>query len=474
MRTRRAIVVGSGPNGLAAAVTLARAGVRVTVYEAQPTIGGGVRTMELTRPGFWHDVCSAIHPLALASPFFAGLDLARRGVEWVQPEVPLAHPLDDGEAATLLRSVDETAAGLPPDEDAYRRLLAPLVLRSERLFDDLLRPPLHVPRHPATLLRFALRAGASARTIADRAFRGEAARALLAGLAAHAVRPLDDLPTGAFGLMLAVLGHAVGWPFPRGGADRIARALVAIVGEHGGEVVLNAPVRAVTDLPPADAVLLDLSPRGVVRVAGDLLPRRYRDRLLAFRHGPAAYKVDWALGEPIPWRAPACRRAGTVHVGGTFEEIARAESEVARGRHPERPFVLVAQHTVFDPSRAPAGRHTGWAYCHVPAGSTFDMTARLEAQVERFAPGFRDTILERSVLGPAALERHDANHVGGDVTGGAASLRQVLARPVASPDPYRTPRRGLYLCSSSTPPGAGVHGMCGYLAARSALRRLGR
>jgi phytoene dehydrogenase-like protein len=466
---RDAVVVGSGPNGLAAAIALARAGRSVLVLEAADTIGGGTRSAELTLPGFVHDVCSAVHPMAAASPFFRSLPLAEHGLEWVQPEFPLAHPLDDGPAAVLERSVEATAARLGPDERAYRRLMGPLAARAEGLFRDLLGP-LRVPRHPIAAMRFGWNAIRSAKGLAAR-FRTPAARALLAGLAAHSILPLEQSPSAAITLMLGLAGHAVGWPLPRGGSQRIADALASHLRKLGGEIVTGKRVASLDELPPAKAVLLDVTPRQVVALAGERLPARYRRRLERYRYGPGVFKLDWALSAPIPWRAEECRRAGTVHVGGTLEEVAEAERAPWRGEHPQRPFVLLAQPSLFDPTRAPAGKHTAWAYCHVPSGSTFDMTERIEAQVERFAPGFRELILARHALDTAAMERGNANYVGGDITGGVADWRQLFTRPVARLNPYTTPVPGLYICSASTPPGGGVHGLCGYFAARAALRR---
>jgi phytoene dehydrogenase-like protein len=465
------IVVGSGPNGLAAAITLARAGRSVVVYEAHATVGGGMRSAELTLPGFVHDVCSAVQGMSAASPFFRDLDLGRFGLELVDPPAPLAHPLDGGRVAMLERSVADTAAGLGVDRTAYRRLMGPLVRDADRVMDLVLGPIFRVPRHPLTTARFALPALRSAVGLAGGRFRREETRALLAGLSAHSMLRLDRPLTASFGLVLAITAHAYGWPVVRGGTQRLADALAAELRTLGGEIVIGHPVTALSELPAARAVLFDTTPRALAAIAEDRLPAGYRRRLEGFRYGPGVVKLDWALGAPIPWQAEGAGRAGTVHVGGSMDEIRAAEEEVTRGRHPERPFVLVVQQSRFDPSRAPEGRHTGWAYCHVPSGSTFDMTKRIEAQVERFAPGFRDTILARSVHLPANLEAYNPNYVGGDINGGIADLRQLFTRPVARRDPYATPARGIYLCSSSTPPGGGVHGMCGVWAARSALRR---
>jgi phytoene dehydrogenase-like protein len=465
-----AIVVGSGPNGLAAAITLAEAGRRVLVLEAAETVGGGCRSAELTLPGFVHDVCSAVHPLVAGSPFFRSLPLAEMGVELAHPEAPLAHPLPDGTAVTLERSVTATAARLGPDGAAYGDLVAPLVDDADALIAAVLAPPLRPPRHPLALARFAP-SGLRSAVGLGRRFPTERGRALLAGLAAHSFRPLDAPLTGGFGLLLALLGHVVGWPVIRGGSGRLTEAMAARLLALGGDVETGRRVASLDELPPARVVLLDVAPRHALAIVGARLPPAYRRRLARFRHGPGAFKVDWALDGPIPWRAAECARAATVHLGGTMAEIAASEASVAAGEHPEHPYVLLAQQAVADPGRAPAGRHTGWAYCHVPNGSPVDMSERIERQVERFAPGFRDLILARTVRPPALLEQENANYVGGDIVGGLQDLRQMLVRPVPRPDPYATPAAGVYLCSSSTPPGGGVHGMCGHNAARSALRR---
>jgi phytoene dehydrogenase-like protein len=469
--SRDAVVVGSGPNGLAAAIALAGAGRSVLVIEAAETVGGGARSAELTRPGFIHDVCSAIHPMALASPVLADLPLERHGLRFEHPPAPLAHPFDDGRAALLERSLEDTAAGLGEhDGAAYRSLMGPLVADAPRLLPQLLAP-LELPRHPLGLARFSRDALRSASALARARFEGEPARGLFAGLAGHSMLPLEASPSAAFGLVLALTGHVVGWPLARGGSGRIAEALADHLRELGGEIECGRTVRSLDELPAARAVLCDTSPRGLLAIAGDRLPDRYRRALERFRPGPGSYKLDWALDAPIPWRSEQCARAATVHLGGTLGEIAASERAVERGEPPERPYVLLAQPSLFDPTRAPAGRHTAWAYCHVPNGSSFDMTERIEAQVERFAPGFRDRVLERAVITPAGLEAYNPNYVGGDINGGRQDLRQLLTRPVARPVPYRTPLRGLYLCSSSTPPGGGVHGMCGWLAAKAALAR---
>jgi phytoene dehydrogenase-like protein len=467
-RSPDAVVVGSGPNGLAAAITLARAGRSAVVREAEPTVGGGTRSAALTLPEFTHDVCSAIHPLAIGSPFLRSLPLVEHGVRFLHPAIPVAHPFDDGTAVVLRRSVDDTADSLGADANAYRRTMGSLVDDWEKIVDVLLGP-LRPTRHLVALARFGLLGVRSARGFAESVFAGERARALFAGLALHAMLPLEQPPTAAFGLLLGILGHAVGWPLVEGGSQRLADAMAAYLRSLGGEVITEARVDSLAELSPARTILLDLTPRQIVRIACDRLPESYRDRLGRYRYGPAAFKVDWALAGPVPWRAEECRSAGTVHVGGTFDEIAASERAVWRGECPERPAVLVAQQSLFDPTRAPPGQHTLWAYCHVPNGSTVDMTERIEAQIDRFAPGFRDLILARHVMSPAALEQYNPNYVGGDINSGVEDFRQLWTRPTLRLNPYTTPVPGLYLCSSATPPGGGVHGSCGYWAARAAL-----
>jgi phytoene dehydrogenase-like protein len=462
VRAYDAVVVGAGPNGLAAAITVAAAGRSVLVAEAAATIGGGTRSAELTLPGFTHDLCSAIHPLAMASPFFRSLPLESHGLGFVQPHAPLAHPLDDGTAVVLERSVEDTGAGLGGDARAYRRLMGPPVAAAEAIVDEVLGP-LRRPRHPVALARFGLSGLRSVAGLARSRFEGERASALLGGIAAHSMLSLRRSPTAAFALLLGLIAHALGWPIARGGSQSIAAALGAHLRSLGGEIVTDWTIADLAELPPARAYLLDLTPRQLLAVAGERLPHRYRRRLGRFRYGPGVFKLDWALDGPVPWKAPECAAAGTVHLGGTLAELAASEEEVTAGRVPERPYVLLAQQSLFDSSRAPEGRQTLWAYCHVPNGS--------EAQIERFAPGFRDRILARRVAPPAELERRDANLVGGDINGGAADLRQLFTRPVARLDPYSTPAPDIFICSSSTPPTGGVHGMCGYWAARSALRR---
>ena len=461
-----AVVVGAGPNGLAAAIALARAGRSVRVLEAADTIGGGSRSAELTLPGFVHDICSAVHPHPLASPFLRELPLAEHGLELVQPELALAHPLDDGTAVAFDRSIVVTAASIGgADGDAYRKLMEPLVRDADKLLPAILGP-LRPTRHPLALSRFGLLGLRSAEGLAKR-FDGPRARALIAGNAAHSMLRLDASPTGAVALVLMLTGHAVGWPVARGGSQKVADALASIARSHGAEIVTGHRVDRIDELDDAGVVLFDLTPRQIVAIAGHRLPDRYRRALERYRYGPGVFKLDWALDGPIPWTAPECRGAGTVHLGGTFEEIAASE----RGDGGQRPYVLLSQPTVCDPSRAPAGKHVGWAYCHVPAGSTTDMTAAIEGQVERFAPGFRDQILARASMNAAEMEAYNPNYVGGDINGGLMDLRQLFTRPVARPVPYTTPDERLFICSSATPPGGGVHGMCGYFAAKAALRR---
>jgi phytoene dehydrogenase-like protein len=463
-----AIIVGAGPNGLSAAIVLARAGCKVVVYEADETIGGGCRSSELTLPGFVHDVCSAVHPTAVASPFFRTLPLIDHGLEWVHPPAMLAHPFDDGTRPALVeRSVAETAAGLEPDEGGYDRLIG-AVARSWPLLEDAVLGPPRLPRHPFALARFGVNALQTAERLSTRRFSTSRARALFAGIAAHGMLPLDAVPSGAIGLVLAALMHTAGWLFPRGGAQRLVDALASYLRSLGGAIVTGTRVNAIEDLPRATAILCDLSPRPFIRIARRVLPDWYIAKLDRFRYGMGAYKVDWALDGPVPWRDEEVSRAATVHLGGTLEEISVSERDAWSGRISERPFVLLVQATLFDPSRAPAGKHTLWTYCHVPNGSTADMLPRIEAQIERFAPGFRARVLARHVMTPADLERRNPNFVGGDIGMGVTDLRQMVARPTWRA--YRTPRRGLYLCSASTPPGVSVHGMCGYFGARCALR----
>src|ERR1700730_13778625 len=467
-----AVVVGSGPNGLAAAITLARSDCSVLVLEANSTIGGGARSAELTLPGFVHDICSAVHPLAAGSPFFKTLPLDRFGLTWIQPEIPLAHPLDDGTASCLHRDVDLTADSLGPDARTYRRLMKPLTRDWERLASECLQPMLHFPRHPLALARFGIPGICPATLLAKTCFNGESARALFAGIAAHSFLPLEALASSAFAFVLGIAGHAVGWPIPRGGSQSIANALACYLRELGGKIETNQRIENADHLPKSRATLFDVSAWQFARIAGDRLPKHYRHRLENFRHAPGIFKIDYALNSPIPWKSEACKRAGTIHLGGTIDEIARTEREVANGKIPERPFVLVAQQSLFDETRAPRGQHTLWCYCHVPFGCKIDMSAQIESQIERFAPGFRDCVIARHSSSAADLEKSNPNLIGGDITGGAGNLLPMVARPIFSPTPYRTPLPGVYLCSSSTPPGGGVHGMCGYHAALAALREV--
>jgi phytoene dehydrogenase-like protein len=468
-----AVVVGSGPNGLAAAIEVARAGHSVCILEAGNTIGGGTRSAELTLSGFIHDVCSAVHPLGIASPFFQTLPLNQHGLEWIHPSAALAHPFDDGTAAILEKSIKQTVATLDgEDTQAYARCFGPLAANAERLLTDMLGPLFHVPRHPLVMMNFGLQALQPAAAFARNRFNGARTRALFAGIAAHSNMPLDRRPTAAFGLLLGTLGHAGGWPVVKGGSQRLANALAGYFRSLGGRIVTGQRVRSFKDIPPARAVFFDVAPRELLAIAGDRFNASYRRQLQNFRHGPGVFKVDWALSEPVPWKAADCGRAATVHIGGTLEEIMAAESAAAEGVPSERPFVLVAQPSLFDESRAPAGKHTLWGYCHVPAGSSDDMTGRIESQIERFAPGFRDCIIGRHTMSAKEFEAYNPNLVGGDISGGLQTLRQIVIRPSLRRLPYITPAPGLFICSSSTPPGGGVHGMCGYHAACAALSRV--
>jgi phytoene dehydrogenase-like protein len=466
-----AVVVGAGPNGLTAAAVLARAGLGVRVYEANDTVGGGARTRELTEPGFRHDPCSAVHPLGIGSPVLEALRLDRHGLEWLQPELPLAHPFPDGTAAVLARSVEESAASLGSDGPAYRRLLGPFEGRWPELAGDVLRTPWAAwPQHPVRLAQLGLRAGVPA-ALLDRLFREEKAPALLAGMTAHAMAPLTAPAGTAIAMVFAITAHSAGWPVPRGGSQSIVDALAADLAAHGGEVVLGQQIRSLSELPAARAYLLDVSPTALGRIARDRLPDRYRSRLERYRYGPGVYKIDYALDGPVPWTAEACRRAGTVHLGPGFGDVKAALSAVQAGRVPDPPFLITAQPTVVDPSRAPAGKHTFWVYAHVPSRFDGDLTDAVERQIERFAPGFRDTVRARHVSRPADLEAGNANYVGGDIAVGSAAGLRLVARPQLRWTPYATPDPAVFLCSSATPPGPGVHGMCGYHAARTALKR---
>lgn len=467
-----AVVVGSGPNGLAAAITFARQGFSVLVLEGSDTVGGGIRSAELTLPGFVHDPCAAILPLTIASPFFNTLPLDEHGLEWVYPAAELAHPLDDGSAMVVTRSLEATGESLGEDGEAYGALMGSLVDEWEDIIEDLLGPAPLPPKHLLTMTGFGLLAIQPAARIAKRYFKGRRGRALFAGMAAHSMMKLESMATGAFGLMLGMLAHAVGWPMARGGSQQLADALGSYLESLGGEIATGKMVTSMDELPPAKAVLFDLAPKGVLEIAGERLPKRYRRQLENYRYGPGVCKVDWALDGPIPWKAPEVASAATVHLGGTMEEIAASERGVWHGEHSRSPYVLLAQQSLFDPSRAPSGKHTAWAYCHVPNGSQRDVSAEIEAQVERFAPGFRDLILARHVRTAEQMESYNPNYVGGDINTGVQDLRQLFTRPAPRINPYSTPIKGVYLCSSSTPPGGGVHGMCGYYAAQSAIKDL--
>lgn len=469
-----AIVIGSGPNGLAAAITIARTGRSVLVFEAKETIGGGCRSSEVTLPGFIHDRCSAVHPLGLASPFLRTLPLERYGIEWIHPPLPLAHPLDNGRAAIISRSLEETGESLGQDATAYKQLMQPLVENWQTIIDAFygpLRPQALLP-HPLKLAQFGLRAIRSASGLARSYFKGEEARAVLAGMCGHSILPLETPPSAAAGLILGMLAHAVGWPIPRGGSQKLADALAAYLHDLGGEIIPNVEVRSLAELPPAKIILCDVTPRQLLKIAGHSFPGTYRAQLQRYRYGPGVFKLDLALDGPIPWQAEACKQAGTVHLGGTLPEIARAERAVWKGEHPHYPYVLLVQQSLFDSTRAPAGKHTVWAYCHVPNGSQINMSERIEAQIERFAPGFRQRILARHTTTAQEMADYNANYIGGDINSGVQDLTQLFTRPVIAPVPYATPDKSLYICSASTPPGGGVHGMCGYYAARAALRRL--
>ena len=463
-----AIVVGSGPNGLAAAITLAQAGRKTLLIEARDTVGGGMRTKELTLPGFKHDVCSAIHPNGEKSEFFSQLPLADYGLEWIHPEATIAHPLES-DAALSYRSLEETAKGLGIDEGAYRFLFAPSVRAWDKLSEDVLRPLIKIPKHLIPLAQFGWRALLPATVLGNAFFETEEAKALFGGIAAHSVLPLGKIGTSAAGMLLGSLGHVAGWPLPKGGSQSLADALAAHFESLGGEIQTDWQVKTLAELPEADTVMLDVGVKQFLNMTDDL-PKPYRAWLTRFRHGPGVFKVDYALSEPVPWKDPAVLKAATVHIGGTLSEMAESERGLMQGKVNEKPFVLAAQQSLFDDSRAPAGKHTLWAYCHVPNGSEGDMSTAIENQIERFAPGFRDVVLARHTMNAPTYANYNPNYVGGDINGGAATLWQFAVRPVPSPNPYKTPLKGVYLCSASTPPGGGIHGMCGYNAARRALR----
>ncbi|KAA3439969.1 phytoene desaturase family protein [Rufibacter hautae] len=463
-----AVVVGSGPNGLSAAIVLQQAGLEVLLIEGKDQLGGGLRSRELTLPGFVHDVCSAIHPLAAGSPFFKTLPLQEHGLEFVYPEVSAAHPFDGGRAAALHLSLEETAQALGPDRQAYLNLMKPLVKSWPGLAKDVLGP-LRIPDHPIDMAAFGLNALTSATFLANK-FKTQEARGLWAGMAAHSIQPLSNLTTSAIGLVLMAVGHLQGWPVPRGGSQQIANALVSYFVSLGGKIETGNYVTSLKQLPSHKALLLDVTPKQLLDIAGEKLSPFYRGQLQRYRYGMGVFKIDWALDGPIPFTAPECRQAGTIHLGNTLEEIAASERESASGKHPEKPFVLLAQQSLFDSSRAPEGKHTAWAYCHVPNGSTIDMTQAIEGQVERFAPGFKDLILKRHTMNTAQMQAHNPNYIGGDINGGIIDMGQLYTRPVVTLSPYQTSAKGIYICSSSTPPGGGVHGMCGFHAARRALK----
>jgi phytoene dehydrogenase-like protein len=467
-----AVIVGAGPNGFGAGIVLAQNGLKVLILEAKETIGGGARTAELTLPGFRHDICSAIHPMGVLSPFLNKLPLQQHGLEWKWGPAAIAHPVGD-DAAICERDVDATAANLGEDGDAYRKLIAPLAAHATELFDEILRPVRLLPRHPLLMARFGMHALRSAMQGVNR-FRTEKARALFGGCAAHAILPLERFATATFGVVFLTTAHATGWPCAKGGSISIINALASYFASLGGEVQTGAVVRSMRDIPQSKAVIFDLTPRQLADIAGDELPKSYVKKLRNFRYGPGVFKIDYALDGPMPWRAASCAESPTVHVGGTIEEIARHESAIWRGEVTDKPFVLTAQQSLVDDTRAPAGKHTLWAYCHVPSRSTVDMTDAIESQLERFAPGFRSRVLAKHTMNCADYESYDFNYIGGDIACGANDLVQFVMRPFPSLDPYSTPNPRLFLGSSSTPPGAGVHGMCGFWAAQSALRRLVR
>lgn len=463
-----AVVVGSGPNGLAAAILLQQNGLSVLLIEGKETIGGGLRSAELTLPGYLHDICSAIHPLAVASPYFETLPLAAHGLEYLYPEIAAAHPFDNGSAAVLKHSVDETAALLGVDQQAYKNLLHPIVNDWPSIAPDILGP-LHFPKHPLLMARFGLAALRSAVSVAGR-FKTDEAKGLFAGMAAHAMQPLTGLSTAAIALVLMTAGHLKGWPVPKGGSKQISNALASYFISLGGKIETNTYIKSLDQLPSSNVVLFDVTPKQLLQIAGHKFSNIYKWQLQRYRYGMGVFKVDWALDEPIPFTAEECRKAGTVHIGNSLAEITVSEQQTWDGGHPEKPFVLLAQPSLFDPSRAPEGKYTAWAYCHVPNGSTVDMTGAIEKQVERFAPGFRDVILAKHVMNTAQIEEYNPNYIGGDINGGVIDLRQLFTRPALRWSPYKTSARGMYICSSSTPPGGGVHGMCGYHAAKRALK----
>lgn len=466
-----AIVVGSGPNGLSAAIKLAQAGCSVLLVEARDTIGGGTRTLEVTLPGFKHDICSAIHPLGVASPVLSQLPLQDYGLEWIYPEASAAHPLQDGDAVMVYQDVERTAQELGRDASMYARVLGSLGGRYEKLLHDFLAP-LRMPKYPMIDALFGMMAVMPTTVFNKLLFRETRTRAMFAGMAAHSIQPLERVATSAFGLMLLLLAHGVGWPMAKGGSHQIAFAMGKYFEALGGKITTNCEIKSLSDLPSAKKILFDVTPRQLIDIAGDALPLKYRQRLGKYRYGPGVFKIDYALSEPTPWINPRVGEAGTVHLGGTTSEIALSERLCTKGIHAEHPFTLFVQQSQFDDSRAPQGKHTAWAYCHVPHGSTEDMTERIERQIERYAPGFRDCVLERHTMNAPEMQSYNPNYIGGDINGGVQDLRQLFTRPVARLSPYTTPNPRIMLCSSSTPPGGGVHGMCGYHAAEAALRSM--
>jgi len=463
-----AIIIGSGPNGLAAGIRLAQEGWSVKIFERNDSIGGGTRTQELTLPGFQHDVCSAIHPLAKASPFFQTLPLEKYGVEWIKPEVPVAHPLDDQPAGALFQSLDQTINQLRDDGSTYQKIVEPLLQHWDKLVPQILAPFTLLPDHPLLMARFGSDGLRSAKAFASK-FKTEKLRAIIAGLSAHGILPFDQTATAAIGLVLGLAAHTVGWPFPKGGSYKLTEAMAEYFQSLGGEIETNVEVTDLEQLPKSDTILFDITPKQILEIARDQLPSTYKRKLQQFKYGLGVFKIDFALNDPIPWKDEVCQKAGTVHLGGTFGEIAKSESETAQGKHPENPFVLVAQHSLFDESRAPAGKHTAWAYSHVPNGSTQDMTEPIIKQIERFAPGFRDCILDYHTMNTVAMQAYNPNYVGGDINGGRQDITQLFTRPAGLFNPYHIPTTNMFICSSSTPPGGGVHGMCGYHAAESAI-----
>ncbi|HKK44513.1 MAG TPA: NAD(P)/FAD-dependent oxidoreductase [Balneolaceae bacterium] len=464
-----AVIIGSGPNGLAAGIRLAQQGWAVKIFERNETIGGGTRTKELTLPGFKHDVCSAIHPLAKASPFLKTLPLEKYGLEWIQPEVPVAHPLEDESCCALFRSPEETTEQLGQDGLTYWRTMDPFVRNWDKLIPQLLAPFNLLPDHPLLMARFGLEGLHSADTFTAK-LRTCKARALFAGLAAHGILPFHKTATAAIGLVLGIAGHAVGWPFPKGGSQNLTKAMAEHFRSLGGKIETDTEITSLQQLPAADTIFFDITPKQILDLAEEKLPDSYTRKLTDFKYGSGVFKLDFALSDPIPWKDKICRKAGTIHLGNTYEEIARAEAETARGKHPDKPFVLVSQHSLFDKSRTPEGKHTAWAYCHVPNSSTKDMTDPIINQIERFAPGFRDCILDKNAMNTVAMQEHNPNYIGGDINGGQQDITQLFTRPAGLWDPYRILDTNMFICSSSTPPGGGVHGMCGYHAAESAIK----